>query len=90
MTKLGDWVVSRIFALVILLALLSVVFLWTLSPIGSQSQTTFAIYLSIDLVAFAMASYIFRKSKWREGVGPWPIVAGCVALLVLLYVGLGA
>jgi len=90
MTRLSDWTTSRIFALLILVGLLSVVFLWSLNPVGSQAQTTFAVYLSIDLVVFAMASYIFRVSKWKEGVGRLPLVAGCLALLVLFYVGLTA
>jgi peptidoglycan/LPS O-acetylase OafA/YrhL len=86
--KLNDWLTYRIFALLLLFGLLSVIFLWTLNPVGSQSQTTFAIYLSLDLVAFAMVSYIFRVSKWGEEVRRLPLVAGCVALLILLYVGL--
>ena len=90
MTKLSDWATSRIFALLILVGLLSVVFLWSLNPVGSQDETTFAVYLSIDLVVFAMASYIFRVSKWKEGVGRLPLAAGCLALLILFYVGLTA
>jgi membrane associated rhomboid family serine protease len=88
LTRLGDWTVSRVFVLLLLFGLLSVIFLWTISPAGSQGQTTFAIYLSIDLVVFAMASYIFRVTKWNEGVVRLPIVTGCLAILILLYVGL--
>jgi hypothetical protein len=90
MTKLSNWVASRIFALLILLGLLAVILLWSLNPVGSQDQTIFAIYLSVDLVVFAMASYIFRVSKWKEGVERLPLIAGCLALLILFYVGLTA
>jgi len=86
--KLNDWVTYRILVLLLLFGLLSVVLLWTLNPTGSQSQTTFAIFLSIDLVVFAMISYIFRVSKWKEEVRRLPLLAGCVALLILLYIGL--
>jgi membrane associated rhomboid family serine protease len=86
--KLGDWLTNRIFVLLLIFGLLSVIFLWTLNPVSSQSQTTFAIYLSIDLVVFVMVSYIFRMSKWGEDVRRLPLIAGCVALLVLLYVGI--
>lgn len=86
--KLNDRLTYRIFVLLLLFGLLSVIFLWTLNPVSSQSQTTFAVYLSIDLIVFAMVSYIFRKSKWDEGVRRLPLAAGCLVLLVLLYVGL--
>jgi len=84
----NGWVVYRIYALLLLFGLLSVIFIWTLNPVSSQSQTAFAIYLSIDLIIFAMVNYIFRISKWGEEVKRLPLVGGCVALLILLYVGL--
>jgi len=86
--KLDEWTTNRIYALLLLFGLLSVVFLWTLNPLGSHSQTAFAIYLSIDLVVFAMVSYVFRVSKWNEEVKRLPLLAGIFAILVLLYVGL--
>ena len=88
MTRLSDVVVLRSFALLILLGLLSVVCLWTLNPAESQAQTAFALLLSVDLVVFAMASYIYRVSKWKEGVSRLPLLGGCVILLILLIVGL--
>jgi membrane associated rhomboid family serine protease len=86
--KLNDWVTRRVLVLLLLFGLLSVVLLWTLNPVSSQSQTTFAIFLSIDLVVFAMVSYIFRVSKWNEDVSRLPLLAGCTVLLILLYIGL--
>jgi membrane associated rhomboid family serine protease len=88
MTNLSDAVVFRVFALLALLGLLSVIFLWTLSPVESHAQTIFAVYLSVDLVVFAMASYIYRVSKWKEDVGRLPLLGGCVMLLILLIVAL--
>lgn len=86
--KLNNWLTNRIFVLLLLFGLLAVIFLWTLNPVGSQSQAIFAVYLSIDLIMFAMVSYIFRVSKWGEEVRRLPLFAGCVTLLILLYVGL--
>jgi len=88
--RLNDWVTRRILVLLLLFGILSVVLLWTLNPTSSQSQTIFAIFLSIDLVVFAMVSYIFRVSKWGEEVRRLPLLAGCFALLILLYIGLTA
>jgi len=90
MTKLSQGTALRIFALLVTLGVLSVAFLWTLSPVRSEGQTTFAIYLSIDLVVFAMCSYIYRVTKWKEGVGRIPILGGCLALLLLIFVGIVA
>jgi len=88
--KLTNWIVYRIFILLLVFGVVSVVFLWALNPTSSQSQTTFAIFLSIDLVVFAMVSYIFRVSKWNEVAKRFPLLAGCIALLILLYIGLTA
>jgi len=88
MTRLSDVVVLRSFALLILLGLVSVVCLWTLNPSESQAQTAFALLLSVDLVVFAIASYVYRVSKWKEGVSKLPLLGGCIILLILLIVGL--
>jgi predicted membrane channel-forming protein YqfA (hemolysin III family) len=88
MTKLSDAVALRAFALFILLGLVSVVCLWTLNPVQSQAQTAFALLLSVDLVVFAIASYVYRVSKWKEGVSRLPLLGGCIILLILLIVGL--
>lgn len=88
MTRISDAAAFRIFALLLLLGIVAVAFLWTLNSVGSGDETTFAIYLSVDLVIFAMASYIYRVSKWKEGVGRLPLIGGCAMLLILLLVGL--
>jgi len=88
MTRLSDLVAFRVFALLILLGLASVICLWTLNPVQSQAETVFALLLSVDLVVFAMVSYIYRMSKWKEGVSRLPLLGGCVMLLILLFVGL--
>jgi hypothetical protein len=74
--------------LLLLLGLVSVIFLWTLNPVSSQGEKTFAICLSVDLVIFGMALYIYRESKWKEGAGRVPLLGGCLMLLLLLFTGL--
>jgi surface polysaccharide O-acyltransferase-like enzyme len=77
----------RIVALLLLVALASVVTLWTANPTGSSSQSIFGIYLAVDLVSFAMISYIYRATKSGDGVNRAPIVAGCLLILILVSAG---
>ena len=81
MTEFSEEVGLRIVALLIIVSLASVVTLWTLNPTSSTSQSTFAIYLAVDLVSFAMISYIYRESKSGDEIGRVPLLASS-ALLV--------
>lgn len=66
------------------LQLTTLVVLWLLNPITQSATDTFALYLSLDLVAFAMISYIYRSR--RNGGYPsqaWMAV-GYLSLIVLL------
>ena len=62
----------------------TIVVLWFLNPLTQASTDTFALYLSADLLAFAMISYIYRS---RRGSGtpsqPW-LAVGYLALIMLL------
>ena len=59
--------------------------LWLLNPLTQSATDTFALYLTPDLVAFAILSYIYRSTK---GTGELPSQArmaiGYLALVVLL------
>jgi hypothetical protein len=88
MTQIAKEVSFRIVALLILLGAASVYFLWTLDPLSSGSETPFALYLALDLVAFAMISYIYRVDKSGDSIGRAPLIAGCCLALVLLFAGL--
>ncbi len=70
--------------LLLLMQAFSVVFLWSLDTFTQASEDLFAIFLSIDLLAFAMLSYIYRKQRTEEGVRGWVILGGCAAILVLM------
>jgi len=78
---------TRIVALLIIAALASVGTLWTINPTGSASESIFAVFLAVDLLSFAMISYIYRGSKGEDGIGRLPILAGCVLISILLFVG---
>ncbi len=59
-------------------------FLWTLDPTGRGAQATFATFLGVDLLAFAVISYLYRTKKDAAGANrPW-LVAGLFAIAVLL------
>jgi hypothetical protein len=77
----------RIVALLLLVASLSVFVLWTLNPVGSGSETTFAIYLAIDLIAFGLISYVDRRVAGEGKIGRVPLIAGCCFILFLVIVG---
>lgn len=78
----------RIVALLILLELLTVYFLWILNPIGGSVESSFAVYLAIDLVAFFMISYLVRSIMEHDRFGRIPIIAGASFIVVLLIAGL--
>ncbi len=88
MAQIAKEVSLRAVALLILLGAVSVYFLWTLDPLSSGSETPFALYLALDLTAFAMISYIYRVDRNGESIGRAPLIAGCTFALLLLFAGL--
>lgn len=76
-----------IVALLLIVALASVATIWTLDTVGSVSQSVFAVYLAIDLVSFAMISYVYRASKSGDEIRRVPMIAGCLLLLLLVAAG---
>ena len=78
----------RIVALLLLVASLSVFVLWTINPVGSGDETTFAIYLAVDLIAFALISYVRRRITDDGKFGRAPLIAGCCFILLLVLVDL--
>jgi len=78
----------RIVALLILLEILSVYFLWTLNPVGSTAESSFAVFLATDLVAFFMMSYLVRSIMRYDRFGRLPVMAGAFFILILVFAGL--
>ena len=88
MTQIGQRTSIRVVALLILLEIVSVVSLWTLNPLSTADEKTFALLLGVDLVAFAMISYTYRAFKTGESAARAPIIAGCCFAVLLLFAGL--
>jgi len=78
----------RIVSLLLLVAAISVFILWTVNPLGSGSESTFALFLAVDLVSVAMISYV-ERSVSREGrMARAPLIAGCCMILFLVFTGI--
>ncbi len=75
---------SRLVVLLLLLQGVATVTLWTLNPTDPDSQGIFATLLGIDLLAFAMISFLYRKNKTGEAFHRRWLLVGCSAFVVLL------
>ena len=68
----------------IALQVTTLVVLWILNPVTQSATDTFALYLSLDLLAFAMISYIYRSRRSeKEPSSAW-LAIGYLTLMVLL------
>ncbi len=76
---------ARIVIMLLALQVVSTVFLLTLSPIGKVNTEIFALYVAIDLLAFAMVSYIYRMEKSDETISRVWIIIGGLMFVVLLF-----
>ena len=74
----------RVVALLLIVAALCVFVLWTVNPVGSGSESTFALFVAGDLLAVAMISYVQRSVSERGRVGRLPIIAGCGFIVFLV------
>ena len=86
-TELAERVGLRIVALLVIVGFVSATVLWTLDTTAASGESLFAIYLSMDLIAFAMISYVYRVTKVGDDLGRIPLLAGCFLLLLLLVAG---
>ena len=78
----------RIVSLLLLVAAISVFILWSVNPLGSGSESTFALFLAVDLVSVAMISYIERAVAREGRMARAPLVAGCCFILILVLAGI--
>ena len=79
---------ERVVALFLLLQVIAVAFLWTLSALSSVSEAKFAVFLAVDLLSFAMISYIYRMQRWTKLPSRAWLLAGSIGLVVLILSGL--
>ena len=68
----------------ITLQVAALVVLWLLNPVTQIATDTFALYLSLDLLAFAMISYIYRSKRGAKEPSTAWLALGYLALMVLL------
>lgn len=82
--RIGATFLSLQVIFLIALQVSTIAVLWLLNPLTQSATDTFALYLSLDLLAFAMISYIYRSR--RNGRYPsqsW-MALGYLSLVVLL------
>jgi hypothetical protein len=80
----------QVVALLVVVAFASAFVLWTIDTSLSSGESLFAIYLSIDLIAFTMISYIYRVTKAGDPLRRIPLVVGSCLMLVLVLAGFAA
>jgi hypothetical protein len=68
----------------IALQITSLVVLWALNPLTQSATDTFALYLSLDLFAFAILSYVYRSHRNSRPLNQAWVSVGYLALIVLL------
>ena len=85
----SEWGSLRLFvALLLLLQLVSVLLAWSLNPIGRQSETSFALLLAADLIAFSIVSYLARTHNQEGGTRGPVVLAGSTAVLFFMLLAL--
>jgi hypothetical protein len=58
--------------------------LWALNPVSREATDAFTLYLSLDLLAFAIVSYIYRSKRSARAPDAAWLAVGYLALVVLL------
>lgn len=79
---------TRIVGLLLLVEAVSVYFLWALDPINKLGQGIFAIFLAIDLVSFAVISYVYRAYKSGDQLNRYLLIMACAMIIILVYASL--
>jgi membrane associated rhomboid family serine protease len=82
----NDWGSTKMLVLLLLaVQAVAVVFSWLLNPLGPKSETEYALLLAVDLVAFALISYVGRLG----GAGTDPrggyVLAGSAVVLFFMF-----
>jgi hypothetical protein len=74
---------AELMSIVLLIFLLVVAgFIWFLDPL--TQQTTFGLFVAVELVAFAMLVYITYKGNFDDISKPWLFLAGAVIIYLML------
>ena len=83
----GERIGLQVMGLLLIIAAMSVVGLWTLDTYAVSGESLFAVYLSMDLICFAMITYVYRTTKGGDEIGRIPMIAGCAMLMILIFAG---
>ncbi len=75
----------RIIVLLLILQGVSIVLLWTLDALNEVSEGTFGLFLAVDMISFAMISYVYRHDKESEPPSRGWLAIGSVLILILLF-----
>ncbi len=79
----GAFVTFQVVALIALQACALAV-LWSLNALTQADTDAFALFLSIDVLAFVLTSYVYRSFRGGSSPSSTWISAGYLALVVLL------
>jgi phosphoglycerol transferase MdoB-like AlkP superfamily enzyme len=70
--------------MLIVLQVIATALLWVLNPIDQAQTDAFALFLSVDLISFAMLSYQYRVRRHEQTPNPAWTAIGYLALIALL------
>lgn len=76
---------TRIVGAFLLIEAACVYFLWALNPISKIGEGIYAILLAIDLVSFAVISYVYRSYKNGNRLNKWLLIVACLMIIVLIF-----
>ncbi|MDG6906063.1 MAG: hypothetical protein JRN20_09795 [Nitrososphaerota archaeon] len=68
----------------ILFQVAAAVFLWRLNPVTTNGTALFAIFLSAEMLSFALISHIYRQSKREAEMSSKWLIVGYVVLGLLI------
>jgi len=75
----------KITGLLVVIGFVSSFVLWTIDTASSSGETLFALYMSIDLISFAMIAYVYRVTTGGEPVERlWMLVGICLILVMVV------
>jgi hypothetical protein len=75
----------RIIVLLLVLQGVSLVLLWTLDALNDVSEGTFALFLAVSMISFAVISYVYRNEKEIQMPSRVWLIAGSILIIALLF-----
>lgn len=78
---------GSVIAILIIIQLVSVVYLWSLSTVGLSAERLFALFLGVDVLSFAMVSYSYRSYRKDESPKALWLGIGAIILVMLMVSG---